>query len=324
MYKKDFENLLKKEKLPKYFLFRSSSDFLNEFYSKLFIEKCQASEIIKFYYDEYNFEKICNLLAQNSLFNDKTLIHLKIDKTFPTKEAKKIVELCEKGENIFICELNDENSKVSADFVKAFKVNFVRFFQPNNDEEVYSLLAFYANYLKLPHEKEALVKLYNLQNDLTLAANEMNKFANLQVKLNEENLKNLVNPLNILTLNEFFDLVFELKDFRKALLSLEASPSYNELALINVFYSSFYKIFELYLNLRISPKVDMLKILGYKAPFHVENHLKQQAYKLNDEKIEKIFRALNKAEFAIKMKANINKSLKIAELILEIQKILSK
>lgn len=326
MYKKEFEALLKSKKLPNYFLFRSSSDFLNELYVKFFIRAKNCSEIVRFYYDEYNFEQISNLLAQNSLFNDSSLIHLKTDKAISPKEAAKLVEICEKNQtNSFIYELNDENCRVTNDFIKSFKTNFVRFFQPNNDEEALNLLGFYAKTLKLNFNQNALLQLYRLQNfDLNLSASEINKFANLNLELNEQNLKSLVNPLNIISLSEFFELVFELKDFRKSFVSLQNSSNFNEIALINLFYSSFFKIFEIYLNLKISSKIDMMKILGYKPPFSVENSLKSQAYKLNDWKIEKIFKSLNRAEFELKMKINIDKSLVIMDLLVEIQKILSK
>lgn len=326
MYKKEFENLLKSKKLPNYFLFRSSNDFLNELYVGFYIKAKSCSEVMKFYYDEYNFEQIANLLSQNSLFNDSTLIHIKSDKTVSSKEITKLVEICEKnGTNSFIYELNDENCRVTNDFIKAFKVNFVRFFQPNSDEEVLSLLGFYAKTLKLDYEQSALLQLYKLQNfDLNLSASEIDKFANLSVKLNEQNLKNLVNPLNIISLSEFFEIVFELKDFRQSFISLQNSPNFNEIALINLFYNSFFKLFEIYLNLKISPKIDMIKILGYKPPFNVENSLKAQAYKLNDKKFELIFKSLNRAEFSLKMRANIDKSLEIINLLVEIQKVLSK
>lgn len=86
MYKNEFDNCLRQNKIYKSYMFYGQSIYLIERYA-LDIAKvlAQGDDIEKLYFDEYDFKDAKNKLLQSSLFSNSNVLLIKIDKKIPKK-----------------------------------------------------------------------------------------------------------------------------------------------------------------------------------------------------------------------------------------------
>ena len=324
MYKRDLEQLISKKNIPKFILLRGACQFQNEFFGEQLI-KMLGKECLRLYYGEYEFNSALEFLSP-SLFGSGGTLYIKSDKTLPSKEIKALIEQCKKVQDSYlIFELFDEGIRVAPDFVRAFEQNFVRFFKPNNQNEALNLLILYAKKLELNFNSAALLQIYKIHNEnLLLCANELAKFRTLGVEVSLENVKNLVFGLSNVSFEEIFQKIIELKDFREDFFLLLQSGSYNEVALLNYLYSSFFRIFKIYSYIKINAKFDLVAILGYNPPVNVANELKRTALKFNEKGYFEIFTHLNESELTLKTNSKLDKPLYLLSQLLRLQYIISK
>ena len=192
MYRKELEAALNSAKFPNYFLLYGADEYQIELFAKEIFAKFKDFEILSLYYDEYDFEAARTHLCEPSLFGGSPLLHVKSDKKIPAKELKTLIEGCKNG-GAFVFELFEPDAKAVFDTQKAFGVNFARFFKPGSPEEAVNLLGRQAAKMSLNITKNALFELYRIHNEnLYLAASELNKLASLNEPINENIVRSLV------------------------------------------------------------------------------------------------------------------------------------
>lgn len=326
MYKRDFEIELKKQKIDNFWLIRGNDEFLNEFYANELKNKFKAENFLSFYYNEYNYDVGAEFLGEPSLFGGDNLLHIKTNKTLPTKEIKNYIEICKKyPNNFFIYELNEDgNYKLNADFFKIFGTNFVRFFKPTNWREAEDILIKLCNNLKINSTSAALERIYKIHNEnLNLSANEIKKFASLNLELNLQNIQDMVFGLSEISYEEFFYKLILLENVREKYFLLTKSDGFNETEFLNYMFREFYKLFQIYVKIRINPVLDFKEIFGFNPPIHIQNRLKMASMKFNKENYKTIFIFLNELDFDLKHK-NCDKTTFLLSKILKLQMIISK
>ncbi|CZE47637.1 DNA polymerase III subunit delta [Campylobacter geochelonis] len=326
MYKRDLDTLLASKKMPNFLLLRSSDEFQNELYAKEILNFYQADMVEQIYYDEYDFSR-AKLFFEPSLFGNSNLLHIKTNRYIPTKEVKQLISMCKKDSaNFFLYEiLETPETKVSNDFIKAFGTNFVRFFKPTTPNEALNLLNKKCTMLKIYANSTALLEIYKIHNEnLNLAASELEKFANLGYEVTLENVKVLVSGLSEVSFEDIFNKILNLDDFRDDFFIYTQSGSYSESDFINYIYGSFFRLFKIHSFIKINGRIDFLKLLGYTPPPQVQTLLQKQALKFSTKRFKEIFLHLNSLEFDIKTKNQIDKTHFLLAGLLELQRVIAK
>ena len=325
MYKREFDSLIASKKAPNFFLIRGNDEFLNAFCAKQLLNLWNSENVLEQYFEEYNFNEAMSFL-EPSLFGDKNIIYIKNDKTTSTKEIKEIIEKCKKDENNYVLyEIYECGNRLNNDFLKAFGTNFLRVFKPNSQNEALQILTQISQILKLFPNSIALLEIYKIHNEnLSLCVAELKKFKSLNLELNLENVKENVSGLSEVSFEDLFEKIINLKDFRDDFFTYTQSGSYNESELIGYFYSSIFRIFSIHTFIKINGKIDFRQVLGYLPPMQIQNNLKTLALQFSTEKFKEMFISLNKTEYSLKTKTNINKTYLLLSGLLEFQRILSK
>ena len=325
MYKREFDSLIASKKAPNFFLIRGNDEFLNAFCAKQLLNLWNSENVLEQYFEEYNFNEAMSFL-EPSLFSDKNIIYIKNDKTTSTKEIKEIIEKCKKDENNYVLyEIYECGNRLNNDFLKAFGTNFLRVFKPNSQNEALQILTQISQILKLFPNSLALLEIYKIHNEnLSLCVAELKKFKSLNLELNLENVKENVSGLSEVSFEDLFEKIIRLKDFRDDFFTYTQSGSYNESELIGYFYSSIFRIFSIHTFIKINGKIDFRQVLGYLPPIQIQNNLKTLALQFSTEKFKEMFISLNKTEYNLKTKTNINKTYLLLSGLLEFQRILSK
>ena len=91
MYRRDFDRL---EKIPNSLLFYGDKFFL-DLYEEKITQKFKDENIIKIYFDEFDFDEVKSYLAQGSLFGEKNVI------IYKTNKLSKNLEKLTSRENYF-------------------------------------------------------------------------------------------------------------------------------------------------------------------------------------------------------------------------------
>ncbi len=232
----------------------------------------------------------------------KNYSKLKLLKKIPTKDLKVLVELCKNNtDNFFLLELYDESSKQS-DIEKIFSPHFVRFFKANGAKEGVELLSIKAKQLGVEITQNALFTLFtSFDENLYLAASELNKFSGLRV--DEKTIEQYCYSLNTGSFESFFDKILKKQDFKSELEKI--LDNFNEIALINSLYNSFYRLFKIALYAKVNGKIDFKDLLGYTPPPQVGQNLSSQAFSLKIEQYKEIFTLLLKCEYELKTNSKL-------------------
>ncbi len=319
MYRKDLQNLLTKEDFNNFFLLYGADNFQIELYAEFIKEKYLCDEILKMYFEEYNFAKASDFLSLGSLFSEKKLLELKLSKKPNSKEIKSLVELCQKDKNNFLLlELYNEGSKQS-ELEKIFANHFARFFPASNAKEGVELLAIKAKKLGVDFTQNALFALFEgFDENLYLAASELNKFEGL--KLDEKMIKEYCYSLDTGNFEHFFTKLLRKENIKSELEKILENS--NEIAFLNSLLSNFFRLFKIALYAKIHAKLDFKDLLGYIPPPKVAQNLSSMAFSLKVEQYKEIFTLLLESEYELKTNSKLAKKEFLTSELLKLTRLL--
>ncbi|HFN3417987.1 DNA polymerase III subunit delta [Campylobacter jejuni] len=319
MYRKELQTLLSKDSIPNFFFLYGADNFQSELYAEFIKEKYKPDETLKLFFEEYNFARASDFLSAGSLFSEKKLLEIKTSKKIAIKDLKILVELCKNNaDNFFLLEFYDESSKQS-DIEKIFSPHFVRFFKANGAKEGVELLSIKAKQLEVEITQNALFTLFtSFDENLYLAASELNKFSGLRV--DEKTIEQYCYSLNTGSFESFFDKILKKQDFKSELEKI--LDNFNEIALINSLYNSFYRLFKIALYVKVNGKIDFKELLGYTPPPQVGQNLSSQAFSLKIEQYKEIFTLLLKSEYELKINSKLVKKEFLISNLLKLARIL--
>lgn len=319
MYRKELQTLLSKDSIPNFFFLYGADNFQSELYAEFIKEKYKPDETLKLFFEEYNFARASDFLSTGSLFSEKKLLEIKTSKKIAIKDLKILVDLCKNNaDNFFLLEFYDESSKQS-DIEKIFSPHFVRFFKANGAKEGVELLSIKAKQLGVEITQNALFTLFtSFDENLYLAASELNKFSGLRV--DEKTIEQYCYSLNTGSFESFFDKILKKQDFKSELEKI--LDNFNEIALINSLYNSFYRLFKIALYVKVNGKIDFKELLGYTPPPQVGQNLSSQAFSLKIEQYKEIFTLLLKSEYELKINSKLVKKEFLISNLLKLARIL--
>lgn len=301
MYKKDLDTYLTKS-TPKAALLYGESNFFIDFYTKKIIAKIPDANVSTFYFADYQLDATLDILSQGSLFGDKSIVVLKLDSKLPKKDIDLLLESIKNTENTLIINFYHSESKTPVQyaqdcrtFASAFKgdgVIEVRFFAPNMTDNM-TLLKQKAKELNLQIQDNLLLFILQMQNnDISLALSELEKYQNYDEVITKELVENLSYGLGSISIDDFFDIFFEKRDFLPTYEKMqEEGLDSNDLLKEMERYFFILFMFSAYAKTHQN-NVDAKEILGYQPPsFIIDKYIRRIA-KLKEVHFQSIFEIL--------------------------------
>ncbi len=321
MYKREFENLLNSDRLPRAMLMHGECNFQNNYFSEKIVEKWSEpdDEILLLHYDEYNFTTAKNHLSQSSLFGGQNIVVVKSDKAIPKKELDVLVKLCEKSDNSFLLFQYFGDSKKAAAIAKSFKKSFVRFFKPNMNEAL-GLLHVKAKEAGLNINGYALQHLYMLQlEDLSLCVNEFEKLSLFNTEIQSADIDRLVFGLGSVGLDGFVEKLLKKEDIKETFATLSESGGADEVRVINSIQSYLSQLLLFHMYIKVNGSFDARAILGYPLPPQLAKQRADQSIRIDILSYKEMLEHLAKTELALKKIKNLDKNSYLISALIKLQ-----
>ena len=321
MYKREFENLLNSNRLPKSMLLYGECDYQNNYFSEKIIKKWiqPDDEKLLLHYDEYNFTTAKNHLSQSSLFGGQNIVIVKSDKAIPKKELDVLVGLCEKSENSFFLFQYFGDSKKATSIAKSFKKNFVRFFKPNLSEAI-TLLHVKAKEIGLNINGYTLQHLYLLHmEDLSLCVNEFEKLSLLDREIHSVDIDRIVYGLGSIGLDTFVEKLLKKEDIKSSFETLCESGSADEVRVVNAIQNYLTQLLLFHMYIKVHGTFDARAILGYPLPPQIAKHRADMSIRIDIMSYKKMLEHLAKSELALKKVKNLDKNSYLISTLIKLQ-----
>lgn len=319
MYKQKFDEFLKGQ-IPKSTMLYGESLYYIEQYIEILSFKIEASQVLKIYPEDYNFDLCKATLSQGSLFGDKTLCIYKGQKALTKEELKALIHLCQKNDNSYFIYALHTNKKPTTTtlFAPKLQAQEVRFFEPNPNVAI-AELAQKAKELHIQIDKHVLQHLLLVLNmDIQLAANELRKLSILSEAVTTKDIDNLVYATSAIKVeNLFFDLMDKKPVIEHLVQLLDTGDDcYKILRQAQYFFAQLF-LFRSYIALH--GRVNSKEILGYQLPQFVEEKKSLYAQKLKILQYNELFKRLLYAEIELKKADAIQRDALLITTILNIQ-----
>ncbi|MCW9026267.1 MAG: hypothetical protein OQJ77_03040, partial [Thiovulaceae bacterium] len=202
MYKAEFDKHIQNNTLSNSFVLFGESIFLIDHYTKL-LSNVEDASVLKYYHDEYDFNSAKAHLSQASLFGDRNVLVIKSEKKVPKKELETLVDYCEKNpDNIFIYSYMGDDNKAYAKGFSKKSTMAVRFFHPKHTEAV-NIISQIAKQKNVNIDNYSITHLLNIHNsNISLAANEIDKFIVFDSAITTKDIDSLVYGLGEVNVDE--------------------------------------------------------------------------------------------------------------------------
>jgi len=312
LYKKELDNLINQNKLPKSFLLYGEEFYTNYYLKKMSTLVTSSKEnILSFYFDEYDFRVAKEFISQQSLFGDINFLYIKSDKKIPKKELDSLVELCVKNDtSYFYFEYVGDDSKAS-DIAKSFTKkkggDFVRFFKPNFGEMV-GVLQNRARELGVDIDSYALRELITKENEnLTLCYNDLEKLSLLNKKVTAEDINREIYGMGEIAIDDFVIKLLQKEDIYDDVSTLIESGS-DEIKIINAITNYISMLLSFHLYIKAYGDFNTKEIVGFNLPPFLAKQRASLSIKFSIKIYENMLKELLLSEYAIKNEKNIEKN----------------
>jgi len=282
MYKKEFDKLLK---IPNYCLFYGNNFYLQQYEEKI-SNQFKNENVLKLYYDEYDFDTAKTHLTESSLFGGVNVLIIKHNKIPPN-----IDKLIKNVKNNYLFFFYYGNKKP-----ENFGKNFVRFFEPTLRDVVELINELTAQYnIEMSHEAKMYLA---TATESVFIKKEIEKLSNYSDKISLEDVKNLVYEYKEESFEGLFNLILNGKDFYEELLYFMETNDYKRIipALIR-FIRDLYT-YNLYIKKTGSSSLEGL--LGYKLPVHINKQRVELAIKFKEKDYYEMLKFLLEKELEMR------------------------
>jgi DNA polymerase-3 subunit delta len=324
MYKREFDLLLASKNIPRALFLYGACDYQLSLLENEILTSWGRGEVLKFYFDEYDFKALKAYLSQASLFGDKNIALLKLDKAPPQKELEELVRLCEKNDmNYLLLIFYGEDTKNLKEMVKkVFDKSFIRVFKPSPNEAL-KFLSIEAKKIDLNISGFVLQSLYSVQNEnLSLAVSELPKLSLLNKEITNIDIDNLVFGMGSVELEAFATKLLNGESVTNLYKTISQSGNISEINLINAIQSHLFKLFLFHAYIKINGSPDAESILGYSLPPQIAKQWSEMAIRMKSKTFGKLFKIFTNAEFTLKTNSNLDKESFMLSTLLEIQSLL--
>lgn len=320
MYKNEFDKHIQNNTLSNSFIFFGENEFLINRYSDI-VTNIEDPSVLKFYHDEYDFNSAKAHLSQASLFGGRNVLIIKSEKKVPKKDLETLIGFCEKNpDNIFVYAYFGSDQKTYAKpFAKTKSMN-VRFFHPK-EYEAQNIILEIAREKGIKIDKYAVAHLLNIHNgNISLAANELEKFLIYDKEITTKEIDNLVFGLAQVNLDDFIKRVLHKKEFQEDLLNI-LDHGEDEIRILTAITSFLTQLYMFNIYIRLNGSANALDILGYPAPKFVVDEKAALSLKFKPNIYYKLHKLLLESELKMKS-ANIDKSAILLSTLIRVQKLL--
>ncbi|WP_457561072.1 hypothetical protein [Caminibacter sp.] len=284
MYKKEFDSL---NKLPNNLLLFGNDFYLKEYEKKL-LEKFKNANIMKVYFDEFDFESAKTHLNESSLFGDINVLILKHNK-FPSNLDK----LLKLNKNNFFFFFYYSNKLPQNN---PFGKKFVRFFEPNlRDTIIYIDELSKKLNLKLTREaKMFLAKSISPE----FLKEELTKLSIYSDDINLEDVKKLVFLYKEESFEDLIVSILKGEDFIEKLNSIVEIAGYKRIIPAIIRYIR--ELFEYNLYFKKTGLSSLEGYLGYRLPPSIEKQRIELCLKFKEKDYRELLK--NLLNFELKMR----------------------
>ncbi len=318
MYRQEFEKILSQE-LPKIALLFGENSFFLDYYSRVYIDKLNASEeLLQHFFDEYNYEQAKNYLAQGSLFGGVNLYILRSDKKINKKELEQLIESCNKNPNnyfLYLYEGGSSNAKtLTTSFSKKNSAVNVRFFEPNM-REAKEFAQKKVNKINLnitPYAVDYLINTLNF--NLSLVDKELEKLAILDESIEVAHIDSLVYSTAPLGVEKMLISLFKKEEISSTLEKL-IELGEDEFTILRSMQRFVQQLFLFHAYIKLNGRPNSKEILGYQLPKFIEEQKASLAVRVKSNKLLKIYQELIELELLIKSNSSNRESLFFAGLL---------
>ncbi len=322
MYQRELDQKIRTS-LPKALLLFGENTYLIEYYIHYYTNNLHAKEdMLSLYFEEWNFERAKNYLAQTSLFGGINLLLIKHEKKIPKKELDILITLTNKNKDNYLLFDFRGNARDAKGLQSSFNTKkgaeWVRFFEPTIREGI-ELLQKKSLQIGLDIDHYALQHLMLiLNNNLALCANELPKLAIAGTKVTSKDIDNLVYSTAPLATEQFLTELFEKKPITQMIHTL-LELGEDEYSILRSTQKFIIEIFLFNAYIKLHGQANSFDILGYKLPKQIEEKKARLAIKIKPASLLAILEHLIESELELKQPHKTNKETLLYGIFIKIQ-----
>jgi DNA polymerase-3 subunit delta len=320
LYKNELDKHIQNGTIANSFILFGESAFLIDHYTKI-LTSTQDSSILKFYYDEYDFNLAKAHLSQASLFGDRNILIIKSEKKIPKKELDTLIDYCEKNsENTFVYAYYGDDHKTYAKPSAKTKTMCVRFFHPNHNEAVLTV-AQIAKDKHINIDNYAINHILNIHNgDIALTCSELEKLKIYDHPITSKEIDELVFGLSEVNIDNLIKKILNKKDFKDDLENI-LEHGEDEIRVLTAILSYLTQLYMFHIYIRINGTPNAMEILGYPAPKFVVDDKAAMSIKFKPFTYYKLHELLLESELKMKS-SHVDKSATLLSTLIRVQKLL--
>ena len=304
MYEKEFLQIIQNS-LPKAVLLHGENEYAIEKTLRHYITTLDAKDdMLKFYFEEWDFEQAKNYLSQGSLFGGVNLLIIRNDKVKNIKkqELETLLEMTMKNENNYFVYIYHGEAKNIKETAKLFnkkptkiEVRFFPYFPKDNIVH----LEKEAKALGIDIDYHALTRLMDtLDGNLALALNELKKLSIFERKVTAQDVDDLVYSTSPLSIETLLLELFNKSDITLTLRKL-LELGEDEVNILRSTQAFVYQLFLFQAYIKLNGYINAAEILGYNPPKNIVDQKANLANKIKSQSILKIAQHLLSAELQL-------------------------
>ncbi|MEA2029119.1 MAG: DNA polymerase III subunit delta [Campylobacterota bacterium] len=326
MYKREFDNLLQSQNIPKAVLLYGDNAFFLEYYRDFYIKKLDAKEdALILSYEQFKFDQAYSYLSQNSLFGGVNILIVRSDKKIPKKDLQALLDITNKSDINYFIYIYEGSSKDARSLQSSFTAKnsaiWVRFFEANVREAM-ELLAQKSQELGLKIDHYALSHLFILLNhNIALAMNELNKLSILNREVTTKDIDQLVYSTAPMQVEQLILTLFKKEDII-SLLNRLLELGEDEFSILRATQLFVNQLFLFNAYIKLHGTVDSMAILGYRLPKPIEEQRATIALKIKSTTLLAIYEHLLTSELELKKAKAIDRESLIFGVLVKIQSLL--
>ena len=303
MYKSEFDKQFNNNKDYNAYMFYGVSDFLVESYSlKVATKLANGDDIIKVYFEEYDFDYCYDTLTQSSLFASSNILLIKVNKKLPKKDVDKLIDACRLNSTskvIFACLGEVDYKTMAKSFSAKTSSAEVRFFAPYDNEAI-NILGQIAQDSGVQTDANSLMFLYNMhQKNLSLCISDISKLSILDEVVTSKTINNHCFGLGSVDIEEFLVKLLSKANINKDLYFI-LEEGINEIQLITRITAFIQQLFMINTYLKLNGTLNIKEIWGYNLPKNIANTQASLATKYKKEEFLYMMNYLQDLELELK------------------------
>jgi len=321
MYKAEFDKHIQNNSLSNNFVLFGESIFLIEYYTQM-LSKVEDASVLKYYHDEYDFNSAKAHLSQASLFGDRNVLIIKSEKKVPKKDLDILIDYCEKNQdNVFIyAYVGDDHKTYTKAFAKRSTMA-VRLFHPKHGEAL-NMISEVARSKNVNIDSYTISHLLNIHNaNISLAVNELDKFAVFDRAVTTKDIDSLVYGLGEINIDELIKKIINKKEFKDDIKNMTEHGE-DEIRIITQIISYITQLYMFNIYIRVNGAPNALDILGYPAPPFVVKEKAELSLRFKPNTYYKLHELLLDAELKMKSAKGVDKNAILLSTLIRLQKVL--